>query len=64
VKVANQVAKAANFLRQNCQKQFFEEPMSIISVPKLIKSTTLIEKLLFISKSTHEHYVLAEGPDA
>ena len=36
--------------------------MSIISFPKLIKITTLIEKLLFISKPTLEHYVPAEGP--
>ena len=27
-------------------------------------NATLIEKLLFISKPTHEHYVRAEGPDA
>ena len=31
---------------------------------KLIKSATLIEKLLFLSKPRHEHHVRAEGPGA
>jgi len=64
VKVANQVTKAANFPAPRLPKTILEEPMVNNFLSKLIKITTLIEKLLFISKPTLEHYVLAEGPGA